>query len=246
MSRIATLLFAILCYAIFFATFLYLIIFVGDFSFATLTVDTGPGGPPATAALIDVGLIALFGIQHSVMARPAFKRAWMRVVPPQAERSVYVLAASIVLMFLFLAWRPIDIVVWNVTSPLLSDVLWVGFWLGWLTVLVTTFLINHFELFGLQQAWFNLRGHEARPPEFRQPLLYKWVRHPMMSGFFLAFWSIPEMTVGHLLLAAGMSIYILIALRYEEHDLVGAFGKDYQRYREQVGMLTPRFGRRRG
>jgi protein-S-isoprenylcysteine O-methyltransferase Ste14 len=245
MSRVATLLFAIVCYAIFFATFLYLIIFVGDFSFATLTVDTGPGGAPLVAALIDIGLIALFGLQHSVMARPGFKRAWTRVIPVEAERSVYVLASSIVLMFLFLAWRPIDIAVWNVTSPLLHDVLWGLFWIGWLTVLVSTFLINHFELFGLQQAWLHLRGREAAPPEFRQPSLYKWVRHPMMLGFFLAFWAAPEMTVGHFILAAGMSAYILVALRYEERDLVGTFGKDYEAYQAEVGMLTPRLGRRR-
>jgi protein-S-isoprenylcysteine O-methyltransferase Ste14 len=244
MSRAATLIFAILCYAIFFATFLYLIIFVGDLSFATLTVDTGPGGAPATAALIDVGLIALFGLQHSIMARPGFKRAWMRVVPPQAERSVYVLMSSVALMFLFLAWRPIDIIVWNVTSPAISDLLWIGFWLGWLLVLISTFLINHFELFGLQQAYFHLRGREAAPAQFRQPLLYKWVRHPMMLGFFFAFWATPEMTVGHLILAAGMSIYILIAMRYEERDLVGMLGSDYEHYREDVGMLVPRFRRR--
>jgi protein-S-isoprenylcysteine O-methyltransferase Ste14 len=244
MSRAATFLFAILCYAIFFATFLYLVIFVGDFTFATLTVDTGPGGAPLAAALIDIGLIALFGVQHSVMARPGFKRAWTRILPEQAERSVYVLASSIVLMFLFLAWRPIDIVVWNVASPALSDLLWFGFWLGWLMVLISTFLINHFELFGLQQAWFHLRGREAEPPHFSQPSLYKWVRHPMMLGFFFAFWSTPQMTVGHLILALGMSAYILIALRYEERDLVGLFGKDYERYRDEVGMLTPRFRRR--
>jgi methanethiol S-methyltransferase len=244
MSRAATLIFAILCYAIFFATFLYLVIFVGDFTFATLTVDTGPGGAPVTAALIDVGLIALFGLQHSVMARPAFKRGWTRIVPEHAERSVYVLVSSILLMFLFLAWRPIDITVWNVTSPAISDLLWLGFWLGWLMVLISTFLINHFELFGLQQAWFHLRGREAPPARFRQPLFYKWVRHPMMLGFFFAFWATPEMTVGHLLLAAGMSVYILIAIRYEEHDLVGMLGKDYEAYREEVGMLTPKFRRR--
>ena len=127
MSRVATLIFAIVCYAIFFATFLYLVIFVGDFSFATLTVDTGPGGAPLVAALIDIGLIALFGLQHSVMARPAFKRAWTQLIPAQAERSVYVLASSVVLMFLFLAWRPIDIIVWNVASPLFHDLLWAGF-----------------------------------------------------------------------------------------------------------------------
>jgi protein-S-isoprenylcysteine O-methyltransferase Ste14 len=244
MSRAATLLFAIICYAIFFATFLYLIIFVGDFAFATLTVDTGPGGAPLTAALIDIALIALFGIQHSVMARTGFKRAWTRILPAQAERSVYVLASSIVLMFLFLAWRPIDIIVWNVTSPALGDILWFGFWLGWLMVLVSTFLINLFVLFGLQQAWLNLRGREAEPPRLSQPSLYKWVRHPMMLGFFFAFWSTPQMTVGHLILALGMSAYILIALRYEERDLVGVFGKDYEQYRDEVGMLTPRFRRR--
>lgn len=244
MSRAGTLLFAILCYAIFFATFLYLVIFVGDFTFATLTVDTGPGGAPLTAALIDIALIALFGIQHSVMARPGFKRAWTRILPKQAERSVYVLVSSVVLMFLFLAWRPIDIIVWDITSPALSGLLWFGFWVGWLTVLISTFLINHFELFGLQQAWFHLRGREAQPPRFSQPWLYKWVRHPMMLGFFLAFWSTPQMTVGHLILALGMSAYILVALRYEERDLVGVFGKDYERYRDEVGMLTPRFRRR--
>jgi protein-S-isoprenylcysteine O-methyltransferase Ste14 len=147
-------------------------------------------------------------------------------------------------MFLFLAWRPIDIIVWDVSSPALSGLLWFGFWVGWLTVLISTFLINHFELFGLQQAWLNLRGREAQPPRFSQPWLYKWVRHPMMLGFFLAFWSTPQMTVGHLILALGMSAYILIALRYEERDLVGVFGKDYEQYRDEVGMLTPRFRRR--
>lgn len=244
MSRAATLVFAIICYAIFFATFLYLIIFVGDLSFASLTVDAGPGGAPVTAAAIDIGLIALFGLQHSVMARPGFKSAWTRIVPAQAERSVYVLASSVALMFLFVAWRPIDSIVWNVTGPVPSGLLWLGFWAGWLLILVSTFLINHFELFGLQQAWFNLRGREAPPAHFCQPSLYKWVRHPMMGGFFLAFWCSPQMTVGHLILALGMSAYILVALRYEERDMVGLFGKDYESYREDVGMLTPKFRRR--
>lgn len=244
MSRALTLLFAIVCYAIFFATFLYLIVFVGDFTFATLTVDTGPGGEPATAAIIDIALIALFGLQHSIMARPAFKRAWTRVIPPPVERSVFVLVSSIALIILFLFWRPIDTIVWNASSPLLRDLLWLGFWIGWLTVLVSTFLISHFELFGLEQAWFHLRGREAAAAHFCQPALYKWVRHPMMLGFFLAFWCTPEMTIGHLLLAAGMSVYILIALRYEERDLVGMFGKHYEEYRRNVGMLIPRFRRR--
>src|SRR4051794_36452532 len=244
MSRIASMLFAIVAYAIFFATFLYLIVFVGDFGFAKLTVDVGPEAPPAVAAIVDVALIALFGLQHSVMARQGFKQAWTKIVPPQAERSVYVLAASIMLMILFLGWRPIGNVVWNVTTPLFSDLIWMLFWVGWATVLVSTFLINHFELFGLQQAWLHMRGREAAPPRFHQPLFYKWVRHPLYLGFFLAFWAAPEMTAGHLLLAAGLSVYMLIAIRYEEHDLVGLFGKDYEQYREDVGMLTPRFRRR--
>jgi protein-S-isoprenylcysteine O-methyltransferase Ste14 len=247
MSRIAAMLFAILAYAIFFATFLYLIVFVGDFVFAELTVDNGPGGAPVTASIIDVGLIALFGLQHSVMARQGFKRWWLKIVPPPIERSVYVLASSVLLMFLFLVWRPIGSIVWSVnpiTYPLINDLIWIAFWVGWLTVLLSTFLINHFELFGLQQAWYYLRGRDADPPMLRQPLLYKWVRHPLYLGFFLAFWAAPEMTVGHLLLAAGLSIYMLIAIRYEEHDLISMFGRDYELYRERVGMLTPRFRRK--
>jgi protein-S-isoprenylcysteine O-methyltransferase Ste14 len=244
MSRAATLTFAILAYAIFFATFLYLIVFVGDLSFSSRTVDVGPDAPVAIAAVIDIALIALFGLQHSVMARQGFKAKWTQIVPQPAERSVYVLSASIVLIILFLGWRPIDAIVWNVTSPAIHDILWLLFWVGWGTVLLSTFLINHFELFGLQQAWLYCRGRECEAPKFRTPFFYKWVRHPLYLGFFLAFWAAPEMTAGHFLLAAGVSIYMLIAIRYEEHDLVGLFGKDYEKYREEVGMLTPRFRRR--
>jgi protein-S-isoprenylcysteine O-methyltransferase Ste14 len=239
-------LFAIVCYAIFFATFLYLIVFVGDFALGVRTVDVGPQAPPLIAALIDVGLIALFGLQHSIMARPGFKAKWTRIVPRACERSVFVLAASIALMILFLGWRPIDTIVWNVTNPALAGILWAVFWMGWATVLISTFLISHFELFGLQQAWLNISGRQAEKPQLRQPLFYRWVAHPMMSGFFLALWAAPEMTAGHLLLAFGMSIYILIALRYEERDLTGLFGDDYRRYRSGVGMLIPRLGRGNG
>ncbi|HKC02663.1 MAG TPA: isoprenylcysteine carboxylmethyltransferase family protein [Sphingomicrobium sp.] len=244
MSRATTLLFAIIAYAIFFATFLYLIGFVGDFAFIPQTVDRGLAAPVATAAIIDVALIALFGVQHTVMARQGFKRWWTKVVPTPAERSVYVLTASAVLIVLMALWRPIPGVVWNVTNPLAANAIWVVFWVGWGTVLLSTFLINHFELFGLQQAWLNMLGREAEPHKFHQPLLYKWVRHPLYLGFFLAFWAAPQMTAGHLLLAAGVSVYMLIAIRYEERDLVGYFGKDYEDYRERVGMLTPRFRRR--
>ena len=243
MSRVTSLLFAIVCYAIFFATFLYLIVFVGDFAFAAVTVNSGPEAPPAIAAVIDVALIALFGLQHSVMARPAFKARWTKIVPPPIERSVYVLAASIALMILFLGWRPINMVVWNIGNPLIAQLIWALFWIGWITVLISTFLINHFELFGLQQAWFHLRRREAAKPELRAPFFYRWVAHPLYAGFFMAFWAAPQMTAGHLLLALGVSAYMLIAIRYEEHDLTDLFGDDYRRYRAGVGGLVPRFRR---
>jgi protein-S-isoprenylcysteine O-methyltransferase Ste14 len=244
MSRAATLLFAMIAYAIFFATFLYLICFVGNFPFAPVTVDVGPSSPVATAVVIDLILIAMFGIQHSVMARQGFKRAWTRIVPWPAERSVYVLIASAMLIILFLFWRPIEGTVWDARGGALEMLLWLGFAAGWLIVLLSTFLLNHFELFGLQQAWFHLSGRAAAKPQMHQPLYYKWVRHPLYSGFFLALWSTPHMTYSHLLLAAGLSVYMLIAIRYEERDLVHLFGKDYEDYRQSAGMLTPRLRRR--
>jgi len=243
MSRALCLLFAGIAYAIFFATFLYLICFVGNLPFAPATIDRGPDAPLATAVIIDLALIGIFGVQHSVMARQRFKRAWKRMVPEQLERSVYVLAASAALIVMFLFWRPIPSQVWNVggTGAL---ILWLIFASGWLVVLLSTFLINHFELFGLQQAWLHMSGRQAQAPELRQPFFYKWVAHPLYAGFFLAFWAHPHMTAGHLLFALGMSVYILIAIQYEERDLRGLFGKDYEQYRSGVGGLIPRFGRR--
>ncbi|HVI05065.1 MAG TPA: isoprenylcysteine carboxylmethyltransferase family protein [Sphingomicrobium sp.] len=243
MSRVSALLFAIVSYAIFFATFLYLIAFVGDFSLVPITVNKGPEIAPVGAAVIDLVLIALFGFQHSLMARQEFKRQWTRIVPVQIERSVYVLAASAMLMVMFLFWHPIDQAVWSMTG-IGVELIWILFWIGWATVLLSTFLLNHFELFGLQQTWFYLRGREAELPKLREPLFYKYVRHPLYLGFLLAFWATPRMTLGHLVLAAGISIYILIAIRLEEHDLISLFGKDYELYREKVGMLMPRFRRR--
>jgi len=244
MQRSLNMLFALVAYAIFFATFLYLIAFVGNIAAVPRTVDIGPAAPVAAALVIDVALIALFGVQHSVMARPGFKAWWTRVVPPPAERSVYVLMASAMLIILFAFWRPIEGTVWSVTNPIGAAVLWALFALGWGIVLISTFLLNHFELFGLQQAWLHLRGRQAEPPELRQPMLYKWIAHPLYAGFFLAFWATPRMSYGHLLLAAGMSAYMLIAIRYEERDLTGFYGEDYTRYRKDVGMIFPRFGRR--
>jgi len=245
MSRAASLVFAIVCYAIFFATFLYLISFVGDLSFAPVTVNFGgPESPPLVAAVVDIVLIALFGVQHSIMARQGFKRWWTQFVPWPTERSVFVLASSIALIIMFLFWRPIDRVIWEIQNPIFSDITWILFWAGWGTILISTFLINHFELFGLQQAWLYARGRKSEPPHMCEPMLYRFVRHPMMTGFFLAFWATPRMTAGHLLLAVGLSVYILIALRYEERDLVTLFGADYENYRARVGMLVPRFRRR--
>lgn len=245
MARAFFMSFALVAYAIFFATFLYLIAFVGNLPWVPLTVDRGAQAALGMAVTINLALIAIFGIQHSVMARQGYKRAWTRIVPPAAERSVYVLLTSAALILLFTQWRPIDGTVWSVTNPVLAGVLWGLFALGWLIVLTSTFLINHFELFGLQQAWFNLRGRAAAAPQFRQPMFYKMVRHPLYSGFFLAFWATPHMTYGHLLLAAGLSVYMLIAITFEERDLVALFGKDYEDYRANVGKLAPRFGRKR-
>jgi protein-S-isoprenylcysteine O-methyltransferase Ste14 len=244
MSRIATLLFAAVAYAIFFATFLYLIAFVGNLPMVPRTVDRGPEAPLYVALIVNLALIALFGIQHSVMARQGFKRAWTRIVPKPAERSVYVLAASAVLIVLFAFWRPLVGTVWDARGTIAELPLWGLFALGWGIVLLSTFLINHFELFGLQQAWLHLRRRDAAAPVFHQPLLYKWVRHPLYLGFFIAFWATPHMTVGHLLLALGMSAYMLIAIRYEERDLTALFGRDYEDYRRDVGMLAPRLRRR--
>ena len=248
MSKVASLLFAIIAYAIFFATFLYLIVFVGNLGFGELSPKTvdNPASQLAlgAAVVVNLALIALFGVQHSVMARQGFKRAWTRVVPPPVERSVYVLMASIALMILFTFWQPIPAVIWDVSGTAFALPLWVLFAAGWLIVLLSTFLINHFELFGLQQAWFHMRGRTAAEPQLRQPMFYKWVAHPLYSGFFLAFWATPRMTAGHLLLALGMSTYMLIAIRYEERDLNSLFGPKYQEYRSSVGGLMPRFRRK--
>jgi protein-S-isoprenylcysteine O-methyltransferase Ste14 len=243
-KRVAFFVYGAVAYAIFFGTFLYAIAFVGGFLVPT-QLDGPAQEPVALSLAIDAALLTIFAVQHSVMARPGFKAWWTKIVPPPIERSVFVLSASIALMILFLGWRPIDAIVWNVTNPILKDLIWILFWAGWLTVLVSTFLINHFELFGLQQAWLHVRGREAARPELRQPGFYRWVAHPLYSGFFLAFWAAPEMTAGHLLLAAGVSIYMLIAIRYEERDLTDFFGDEYRRYRSGVGMLTPRFRRPR-
>jgi protein-S-isoprenylcysteine O-methyltransferase Ste14 len=245
MARAVYLLFGVLAYLVFFATFLYLIAFVGGLPWVPRAVDRGHevvGLAHAVAA--DLALIALFGVQHSVMARQGFKRAWTRIVPKPLERSVYVLLASLALVVMFLFWHPIPTPIWSVENEALAYALWALFGLGWLIVLVSTFLINHFELFGLRQVWSHAGGHEIPAPVFRTPFFYRLVRHPIYSGFTLAFWATPHMSAGHLLLAIGMTVYILIAIRHEERDLVGLFGADYETYRGRAGMLAPKLGRR--
>jgi len=245
MTRGLYLLFALVAYVVFFATFLYLIGFVGNLPGLPRTVDRGPPSDVAAALVVNTALVLLFGLQHSVMARQGFKRAWTRIVPEPIERSLYVLLASLALILLFLFWRPLPTEVWRVENAAGAAILWALFGGGWLIVLLSTFLLNHFELFGLQQVYLHARGRVAAPPRMRTPLFYKAVRHPLYAGFFLAFWATPVMSQGHLLLAVGMSAYMLIAIRYEERDLVGLFGADYEAYRRNVGMLAPRFRRRR-
>lgn len=242
MRRHASLGFSIAVYALFFATFLYLIAFVGDLPFVPRTVDRG--GPiiaPGAAIAVDLALVSLFAIQHSGMARRAFKRWWTGIVSPVVERSIYVLAASLVLIAMFVFWKPVDTVLWS-TSGVGAAALWTLFALGWAIVLLSTFLINHFELFGLQQAWFAFRARKAAEPHFDTPFLYRLVRHPLYLGFFLSFWAAPVMTVGRLAFAAGMSLYVLGAIQLEEKDLIHLFGERYREYRRRVGMLIPRLG----
>lgn len=236
-------LYAVASYVTFFAAFLYAIVFVGDLA-AAKTIDSGAPGPLVPSLVVDAMLLSLFAVQHSVMARPAFKRWWTRFVPPPIERSTYVLFASLALIALYAFWRPLTQPIWTVPPGPLATALDVLFWVGWGVVLVSTFLINHFELFGLKQVWDRLRRKPAVAPEFRTPGFYRFVRHPIYLGFVLAFWSTPSMTLGHLVFAIGTLGYILVAIQFEERDLIAAFGDRYRAYRRQAGMLVPRFGAR--
>ena len=245
MSRPLYLALALVCYAAFFAAFVYLIGFVAGYPALPTHIDKGLAAPPLMAAIIDLALIALFGVQHSVMARPGFKASWTRIVPPPIERSVYCLASAGVLGVLYAFWHPISGTVWDVVNPAARAVLWGLFALGWGIVFISTWLISHFELFGLAQVWRHWRGSAAPEVRLTTPAFYRVVRHPLYSGFLLAFWAIPTMSYGHLLLAAAMTVYVLIAVGYEERDLVGTFGGAYEDYRKRVGMLVPGIGRRR-
>ena len=243
MKRFAIFIYGVVSYAIFFATFLYAIGFVGDF-IVPKSIDSAPQGPLGQALLINALLLGAFALQHSVMARPAFKRWWTRIVPKPAERSTYVLFSSLALIALFAYWQPIGGVIWDVQDPIGQGVLYGLFAFGWGLVLVATFLINHFDLFGLRQVWLYLRGREYRPLDFKTPALYKLVRHPLYVGWFFAFWATPTMTAAHLFFALLTTAYILIAIRFEERDLVDEHGARYIEYRKQVPMLVPRLSGR--
>jgi methanethiol S-methyltransferase len=237
MKRWAIFIYGVVSYAIFFATFLYAIGFVGNL-WVPKSIDSLRDVPLGTALAIDAALLGLFAIQHSVMARPAFKRWWTRIIPQEAERSTYTLLSSIALIAMFALWEPLGGVVWNVESPLGQALLYGGFAFGWLLVLVSTFLINHFDLFGLRQVWLQLLRKPYRPLEFGTPVLYRYVRHPLYVGWFFAFWCTPTMTVTHLVFAVATTAYILIAIQLEERDLI-AEHPEYAQYRERVPMLVP-------
>ena len=239
MGAFLSLAYSLVAYLLFGATFLYAIAFAGNFV-VPKTIDTGAQGPLVESIVVNVLLLAIFALQHSVMARKGFKRWWTRIVPPSAERSTYVLAATLSLALLLWQWRPLpEPIVWRVDGALGTSLVWAVFWLGWATLLTSTFLINHFELFGLSQALARMAGRTLPEPTFRTPLLYRYVRHPIYLGFLLGFWATPSMTLGHLLFAAGATGYILVGIWFEERDLVAQFGERYRRYREQVGMLVP-------
>jgi methanethiol S-methyltransferase len=248
MSRILFPVYGVVCYLVFFATFIYMVGFVHDFHFqiggyyfVPVAIDFGASALSTTSALIiDVALIGLFGVQHSGMARRGFKAVWTRVLVPRAvERSSYVLASSLCLILLFIFWQPLPAVVWSIQNELLGKVLVAVSLLGFAMLLVASFLINHFELFGLQQVYMHVKGASASPIAFKSPGLYKLVRHPIYVGLLIFAWVTPVMTVGHLLFATGSLIYILIGVRFEERDLVDQFGETYKRYQQRVRGLLP-------
>ena len=240
----AALLYGIASYGVFLGVFVYAVGFIGGFLTPT-RLDGAPTRPFWQALLIDLGLLGLFAIQHSVMARPAFKRWWTRFVPEAVERSTYVLFSSLALVALFAWWQPIGGIVWDAPAGLARNSVVALYLFGWALLLYTTFLIDHFDLFGLKQVWRRLRGAAYVPPQFYTPSLYKVVRHPLYVGWLTIFWAAPTMTVAHLVFALATTAYILIAIQLEEHDLVEAFGDRYVSYRRRTPMLIPRLGRHR-
>jgi protein-S-isoprenylcysteine O-methyltransferase Ste14 len=244
MARIGIFLYGILSYAVFFAVFLYGVGFIGGFITPT-SLDALPSGSVTHALIIDLALLALFAVQHSGMARPAFKAWWRQYVPEAAERSTYVLLSSLALALVYVYWEPIEGTIWTAPAGWARNLVIGLYVFGWVLLLYTTFLIDHFDLFGLKQVWRRLNDRAYRAPVFRTPSLYKLVRHPLYIGWLMIFWAAPTMTVAHLVFALMTTAYILIAIRWEERDLVSAFGSVYVDYRARTPMLVPRFSRRR-
>jgi len=238
MSRVLVSLYGVVSYIIFFLSFLYAIGFVGNL-LVPKTIDSGDVTAIVPSLIINVVLLALFAIPHSVMARPAFKQWFTRYIPVAIERSTYVLVSSLLLFLLYWLWQPITGVIWNIESAVGSMILMGIFWVGWLIVLLSTFMTNHFDLFGLRQVYINFKGQEYSHLEFRMIGLYKLCRHPLMLGFIVAFWATPTMTTGHLLFSVATTAYIFIALQFEERDLLTFFGDTYKSYKEKVPMVFP-------
>ncbi len=229
--------YGVLCYVVFLGSFLYAIGFIGSLV-VPKTIDSGPGAALPEALVIDLVLLGLFAMQHSVMARPGFKSVWTRIVPRSAERSTYVLISSLLLALIIWKWQAVPAVVWDVSSPVLAGILRAVFWLGWLILLLSTFIINHFDLFGLRQVYLRMRGVEYTQIQFAARAFYKYVRHPLYLGFVIAFWATPHMSVGHLVFSVATTGYIFIGIFLEERDLI-KYHPEYQAYRARVPMLFP-------
>ncbi len=238
MGKVVSFLYGIFAHAFFLLVFLYFVGFLANFG-VPKSIDSGPAEPFGQALLVNIFLLALFGIQHSVMARQGFKRWWTDFVPRHIERSTYVLISNFLVVLLFWQWRPMTEVVWNVENRIGEIILWGLFGLGWLVIVISSFMINHFDLFGTRQVYLHLRGKEYAPLEFKATGFYKLVRHPLMVGWITAFWATPQMTVGHLVFAIGTTAYILIAIQIEERDLLRFHGESYEKYRRSVSMLLP-------